>query len=260
MKNKKNRSGRTFAALAVVWMAALLSGCLSGHSGNDSAQGTVAREFTISKNAENKNRTECMPTVDYVDALMLNDIHYYNRQSYDERNRPLSPELIGDEIAEIAYTMSDDACTDFVMRSGDATFVPTGTPIYEMKDYDPDFRVVAEGRIFEVGDNPHAKTVGDLYDIEGKVSKISRVSGNDGSVMREFSKEDTEAFISDLLSSEYVGFDAIYKDNPPEYRISLRIDLNDGTNIRLGYWPKANAITEGAYGTERMLKIVQEQP
>ncbi|CAM4168900.1 hypothetical protein SAEN111111_12390 [Saccharibacillus endophyticus] len=241
-------------------MAALLSGCISAHSGNDSGQGTAARELTISKNAENKNRKECMPTIDYVDALMLNDIRYYNRQSYDERSLPLSPELIGDEIAEVAYTMSDDACTDFVMRSGDATFVPAGTPIHEMKDYDPDFRVVAEGRIFEVGDNPHAKTIGDLYDIEGKVSKVNRVSGNDGSVMREFSPEDTEAFISDLLSLEYVGFDAIDKDNPPEYRISLRVDLKDGTNIRLGYWPKANAIMEGAYGTERMLEIVQKEP
>lgn len=92
------------------------------------------------------------------------------------------------------------------------------------------------------------------------VPASEKQSGNDGSVMREFAPEDTEAFVSDLLSSEYVGFDAIYKDNPPEYSISLRIDLKDGTNIRLGYLPKANAVIQGAYGTERMLEIVQKEP
>ena len=259
MESKKTRLKVSLIGLSLILLIATFTECAIRNQRASSGEHAVPRELTISKNTTNQNRDECKGTLDYLDSLMLNDIHYSNNESLDTRGKSFLPEMIGDQISEVAYTMSDDACSDFVMQSGDATLLPTGTPIYEMKGYKPDFRVIADGRIFEVSDNPDAKTIGDLYDIEGKVSKVSRVSGNDGSVMREFSTEDAEAFISDLLSLKYVGFKAIYTDNPPEYRISLRVDLKDGTHIQLGYWPKANAIVEGAYGTERMLEIVQAE-
>ncbi|MEJ8306321.1 hypothetical protein [Saccharibacillus sacchari] len=257
MESKKTRLKVSLVGLSLVLLIAVLTECVNRNQRASFGEHAVPRELTIAKNTTNQNRDECKGTLDYLDGLMLNNIHYSNKESLDERGKSLPAGLIGDRISEVSYTMSGDACSDFVMRSGDATLLPTGTPIYEMKGYKPDFRVIADGRIFEVSDNPDAKTIGDLYDIEGKVAKVSRVSGNDGSLMREFSPEDTQAFLSDLLSLEYVGFEAIYTNNPPEYRISLQLDLNDGTNIRLGYWPKANAIVEGAYGTERMLAIVQ---
>lgn len=216
----------------------------------------VPRALTIHKETTNQGRSECMSTIDYFDALKLGDIFYSGLRS--EQPEKLPPEAIGEQIDTVAYTMSDDACEDFVMQSRDATFLPAGTPIYKLRDYDPSFRVYAEGRIFEVAENPNAETIGDLYDIEGKVKSLDRVSGKDGSFMRSYSPEDTEAFVSDLLKLKYVGFDAIYKNNPPEYRTSLRLVLKDGTSLHLAYWPKANAITAGAYGTERMLEIVQK--
>ena len=258
MKNKKNRSGRTFAALTAACLSILLFGCGVGDRPATPEETQVPRELTIAKDKTNNDRDECKGSFDYVDVLMLGDVLYYNHESLDERGRSLPPDSVGDRIGEVLYTMYDDACQDFVMQSGDAAFVPTGTPIYRMKDYDPDFRIVAEGRIFEAGDNPNAKTIGDLYDIEGKVSKISRVNGNDGSVMSDFDPEDTEQFVSDMLSLKYVGFEAIFKDNSPEYKTSLRIFLQDGTSIDIGYMPKANALTQGAYGTERMLAIVRK--
>lgn len=216
----------------------------------------VPRALTIHKDTTNRGRSECMATIDYFDALKLGDIFYSGLRS--EQYEKLPPEAIGEQIDTVAYTMSDDACEDFVMQSRDATFLPAGTPIYKLRDYDPSFRVYAEGRIFEVQENPNAKTIGDLYDIVGKVKSLDRVSGNDGSFMWSYSPEDTEAFVSDLLKLKYVGFDEIYKNNPPEYTTSLRLQLKDGTSLSLAYWPKANALTTGAYGTERMLEIVQK--
>lgn len=221
-----------------------------------SGQDAVPRELTISKNTVNSSRDECKGTLDYLGALMLNDSYYFQNRTTEQ----IPPGLIGEKITEVGYTLSDDACQDYVMRNGDATLVPTGTPIYKMNGYRSSFRVIADGQIFEIDDNPQARTIGDLYDIEGKVLRISRESGNDGSPMWDFSTADTEAFIADMLSLNYVGFDEIYKNNPPENNIFLRIHLRDGTSMRITYGPKANTLTSGAYGTERMREIVLKRP
>ncbi|QDH22098.1 hypothetical protein [Saccharibacillus brassicae] len=221
-----------------------------------SGQDAVPRELTISKNTVNSSRDECKGTLDYLGALMLNDSYYFQNRTTEQ----IPPGLIGEKITEVGYTLSDDACQDYVMRNGDATLVPTGTPIYKMHGYRSSFRVIAGGQIFEVNDNPQARTIGDLYDIEGKVLRISRESGNDGSHMWDFSAADTEAFIADMLSLNYVGFDEIYKNNPPENNIFLRIHLRDGTSMRITYGLNANTLTSGAYGTERMREIVLKRP
>ncbi|OWA34126.1 hypothetical protein B9G55_17540 [Saccharibacillus sp. O16] len=265
---------RFFATPGLILLVWLASGCASpapeggssdalehtaSSAGAAQTKNQTPRERTIGKNTTNKARTECMPTIEYMDALMLGDIHYVNYRSMNDPVE-LPPEAIGEIIDTVAYAMSDDACTDFVMQSRDATFLPAGTPIHKLRDYDTDFRVYADGRIYETSDNPHAKTVGDLYDIEGKVKSLDRISGNDHSFMWSYSQEDTEAFVSDLLKLEYVGFDEIHKNNPPEYKTSLRLQLKDGTSIKLPYLPKANALVMGAYGTERMREIVQKKP
>ncbi len=270
MKIRNQRPAGLLAALPLLLLISLLFGCTSGKpetavpsessaSAKNAApaKNAVPRELTIGKDTANKGRQECMGVLEYSDALMLGDVVYLNYRSMDDLVK-LPPEAIGEQIDTVAYTMSDDACTDFVMQSRDATFLPAGTPIYKLKDYRTSFRVYAEGRIFQAAENPDAKTVGDLYDIEGKVKSLDRVSGNDGSLMWSYSPEDTDAFVSDLLKLKYVGFDEIYKNNPPEYTTSLRLQLKDGTSIGLAYWPKANALTTGAYGTERMLEIVKK--
>lgn len=239
---------------------ALLAGCSTqsqtAATNSSSGQDAVPRELTISKNTVNSSRDECKGTLDYLGALMLNDSYYFQNRTTEQ----IPPGLIGEKITEVGYTLSDDACQDYVMRNGDATLVPTGTPIYKMNGYRSSFRVIADGQIFEINDNPQARTIGDLYDIEGKVLRISRESGNDGSPMWDFSAADTEAFIADMLSLNYVGFDEIYKNNPPENNIFLRIHLRDGTSMRITYGPKANTLTSGAYGTERMREIVLKRP
>lgn len=251
-------------ALGLLLPLVLLAGCATGTGSRESDRparsNPEALETETAPIAKDKDRPECYAILDYFDALMLNDIFYGSRVEIDNPEEPLPPESLGEEIGRVGYTLADDACTDYVMKNGDATFLPAGTPIYAMRDYDSDFRVFAEGRIFQVNKNPHAKTIGDLYDIEGKVLKISRTSGQDGSHMWDFSAEDTENFISDMLSLKYVGFDEIYKNNPPENSIFLNIHLQDGTSFVTTYGPKANTLTTGAYGTERMRQIVLKRP
>jgi hypothetical protein len=155
--------------------------------------------------------------------------------------------------------LADNACSNHKLRNGDAAFLPIGTEIYELAGYNTDFRVMANEKIYQVNENKNAETISDLYDIEGKVEKISLESTYDGSHISDFNPKQTEGFIEDFLSLEYVGFDKIYKEIKNDSNTFLRIHLNDGSSFRVSYWLEANALNPGSFGTEKMKGIVLEQ-
>ncbi len=197
--------------------------------------------------------------IDWVDVLMTGDIKYHH--NYDGSAK-VSDDQIGQKIGEVDFMMNEHACTGHVMKNGDAAFLPIGTEIYELKGYKRDFRVVADHKIYEVQENPRATTLGDLLDIDGKVEKVSIESSNDGSHIRDFDAEASKAFVQELLPLAYVGFDAIYaktKHAIDEGRVFLRVHLQDGTSLRAVYYPDANAINPGAFGTEKLKEIIMSQ-
>lgn len=196
--------------------------------------------------------------INWVDFLKINDITYIlNDRESDVI--PITPELIGDSIGEVKFTLSEQACSDYVVQNGDATLLPAGTSVYEIKGYQPQFRIVANGRMYQVNDNPKAETMGDLMDIASKVEKISLESGNDGSIIGDFTDEATSEFVNELLPLPYVGFDEVYKKAKHDYGIFLRVYLQDGTSMRMVYYPKANAFSAGAFGTERLNELIVTQ-
>ncbi|MFD2332625.1 hypothetical protein ACFSR7_25490 [Cohnella sp. GCM10020058] len=73
-----------------------------------------------------------------------------------------------------------------------------------------------------------------MWDIDGKIAKVSLESGTDGSPIGDFAPEASAVFARDLPQLKLVGFDTIYKDNKPEYGIFLRVHLQDGTSFRMG--------------------------
>jgi hypothetical protein len=199
--------------------------------------------------------------IDYIDALMWNDMkyQYIGEESYLKEVPKVGK---GKEVGEIDYTLSDNACMGYKMKNGDATFLPKGTKVYEVEGYKSTFRLVAGEKMYQSNDNPKAKTVSDVYDIQGKVSKISFESTNDGHHISDFSEEVEKKFIEEYLALEYVGFDVIYKrgkglgDKGKEF---LRIHLDDGTSFRISYWTEENLISPGAVGTNRLKTITLEQ-
>ncbi|MHA7967297.1 hypothetical protein ACX93W_24555 [Paenibacillus sp. CAU 1782] len=198
----------------------------------------------------------CMAEIDWVDFLMINNIKYY--QNYDG-TKAVTTEQLGNKVGEVSYMLNDHACTDHVVKNGDAAFLPIGTSIYAMKGYKSEFRVVADDKIYEVKENPNATTMGDLLDIQGKVEKVSLESGQDGSPIGDFSQEASSEFISELLPLPYVGFAAVYEKIKHEAGIFLRVHLQDGTSFRMVYYPKANGFTSGAFGTEKLKLLITSQ-
>lgn len=203
-----------------------------------------------------KTTEPCMAEIDWVDFLMINDIMYY--QNYDG-TKAVMAEQLGDKVGEVSYMLNDHACTGHVTKNGDAAYLPIGTVIYALKGYKSVFRVVADNKVYQVGENPNAATIGDLIDIEGKVEKVSLESSQDGSPIGNFSQEASSEFISELLPLPYVGYDAVYEKAIHEAGIFLRVHLQDGTSIRMVYYPKANGFTVGAFGTEKLKTLITAQ-
>jgi hypothetical protein len=192
--------------------------------------------------------------------LMIKDIKYMFN---DEGSKLVNGDEIGKKVGEVAFMMSEHACTNHITKNGDAAFLPIGTEIYELKGYKPEFRVVADHKLYEVNENPTAKTISELLDIEGKVEKVSIESSIDGSHISNFTIEASEAFIQELLPLAYTGFDAVYEKikfiNDEEGRVFLRIYLKDGTSLRMVFYPDANVLNLGAFGTENLKKIILSQ-
>ncbi|MEK4059186.1 MULTISPECIES: hypothetical protein [Paenibacillus] len=230
----------------------LAAGCGTTNKANvEPIAGTAAPETVPEQTSE-----PCYAEIEWVDFLMINDIRYSH--NYDA-TKPVPADQLGDKVGEVSFKVSDNACTDHVTKNGDAAFLPVGTVIYALEGYRSDFRVVADNKIYEVEENPKAATIGDLLDIAGKVDKVSLESGMDSSPLGDFTKEASEEFIRELLPLKNVGFDAVYKQTKHDYGVFLRVHLQDGTSFRMVYYPKGNAFTAGAFGTDRLKELIMTQ-
>ncbi|MDT3425808.1 hypothetical protein J2Z22_001327 [Paenibacillus forsythiae] len=235
----------------------VLTGTACGPAVNrDGEQHAASETVTATYRVPKQSAEPCLAEIEWVDFLMINDIRYVRN---NEETKEVNPGQLGAEVGRVEYMLSDNACTDHVTKNGDAAFLPAGTVIYALKGYKPEFRVAVNNKIYEVSENPNAATMGDLLDIEGKMEKVSLVSGKDGSQIGDFSEEASSEFIRDLLILKYVGFDAVYEQTKHENSVFLRVQLRDGTSLRLVYYPKGNGFSAGAFGTERLRTLIMSQ-
>ena len=105
--------------------------------------------------------------------------------TYEENWHTLTlQDLLGPELHRVAFMVDDHAGSNYILQDGDATLLPPGTPVHEVKGYKPEFRLAAlvNGRvkIFEADTNPLAETGEDLIDIRGKVTSIDILSRKHG--------------------------------------------------------------------------------
>ncbi|WP_225446209.1 hypothetical protein [Paenibacillus rhizovicinus] len=199
----------------------------------------------------------CGSDIEWVDFLKINSITY--NQNHDG-TKEVSAEQLGEKVGEIKYMLNGHACTNYKSANGDAAFLSIGTDVYALKGYNSNFRVVANNRVYEVSDNPNAKTIGDLMDIEGKVKAVGLESGRDGSLIGYFSQDAAMDFSKEILPLPLVGFNEVYKKIKNETGIFLRLFLKDGTSFRMVYYPDANAFANGgALGTHKLKLLVTSQ-
>jgi hypothetical protein len=120
--------------------------------------------------------------IDYVDFIRAGGLDYL---AVWGPGRPLTDADLG-AVQFHVRTMLSGARQgpDYQPKDGDAAYVPGGTPVYAVRGYATTFRLAArrDGRLvlYELSDNPRARTGRDLLDIGGKVSTIAMTSKTDG--------------------------------------------------------------------------------
>lgn len=198
----------------------------------------------------------CPPNtiIEWVDIVQINDIKYV---ALDPGTYQVNEEDKGQVMGEVSYTMADKACSNHKMKNGHAAYLGIETQIYEHTGYKSNYRVIADDTIYEVDSNDQAKTIGDLYDIEGKVVGMSIMSFYDGSHLTDLEEEHWKEFIDEFLALDYRGYDELYDKTGNEEGTFLDIHLEDGTAVTIVYWTEANIINTGAYGNEKMKRIIE---
>ncbi|WP_210436969.1 hypothetical protein [Paenibacillus xylanexedens] len=238
--------------LSILFVLVIIVGCGTSNKGEI----TSKPQETITKEVSKESTKRCPGTLEWIDFLMIYNVTYFQN---NEGTKEVPAEQIGDRVGEVSYMLNEHACADHVTENGDAAYLPIGTVIYELKGYKSHYRVVANNKVYEAKENPNAKTMGDLMDIEDKVEKVSLESGNDGSPIGDFPQEAASEFMNELLPLRYVGFDEVYKKSKHETGIFLRVHLQDGTSFRMVYYPKANAFSAGAFGTAKLQSLIVSQ-
>lgn len=192
--------------------------------------------------------------IEWIDVLMINDIKY--EHEFKESQIEVNIEK-GKEIGQVTYQMADKACMDHQIENGHATFLPEGTPIFEVKGYPSSLMVFAEDRVFIVIENKLAHTVGDLYESEGLVKAIHVQSTEDGSRLYTFLEDYKNQFLEEWYSLKLGNIMDLHNDKKMEgTRVFLEIEFNNEISIRQVYWIETNTFNNGAIGNEAIRTII----
>ncbi len=223
--------------LPVVFSLFIIAGCANGQS----LQG-----FGHSQQAQS--------VIDWVDILRWNNTDYVNNY---EVNQLKEDWPTGAELDEVSFKMDGHAGANYQMKNGDASYLEVGTKLYEMKGYNSSFRIVADGKVYEVSHPENMETIGDFLDIDGKVERIVLQSSYDLSIVGEFSQDWTDEFIDELLALPYDP--TVFDNRGSGPRVFFGIELKDGTMTRTLYYPESRVINYGAVASDRLAEILEKE-
>jgi hypothetical protein len=195
---------------------------------------------------------------DYVNFVKLNGIIYTDLPVV---GRTLGDGDLGPVHAKVRCSLREKMDpTRGEPQDGDAAYLEAGSPLYQVRDYRPSFRLAArkDGRlvIFEADTNPRARAGRDLLDLEGKVRRISINSRADGT---------TElGAITD--PKQVVGMVRMLLAGPVDQRIQpagerpvrlLAFHLLDGTATVRAYDPGERRVERGILVPRRFGELVE---
>ncbi|WP_060861327.1 hypothetical protein [Paenibacillus riograndensis] len=239
----KSPRQRLLAAFILMMTVLMLSGCM--------------REGVPGGMPEKAGPYKCYyGDVDYVSVLRWNGITYMDNSDGD-----ISGLKTGDKVGKIRYRKADHTCPRDPMQDGDATLLEVGTQLYEVKGYKAAARLMAGDRLYEATDNPSARTLNDLLDIEGKIKTVRFVSGMDGSPLKDFTPEASAVFIREYPKLKYVPFRQLAKETKQWVgdKYWLELELNDGSSRRMVYNAMFAAFQPSGYATPELARLVEAQ-
>ena len=232
---------RTIILLAMSALALLLLACSSSASGTSSG-GDADDEGLLPADSGGlaAGGGGSTAAVDWINFVRFDGVTYFaNSHSIDQSNPALSRDVLGQRYAEVRFMVAGNVSDpNYQLKDGDAAFWEKGTPVYEVKGYDPKTLLGAvndSGRIiiFEADSNPAAQRGSDLLDIQGKVEAVRLLSSEDAvSELARLSNEETATLV------EAVSDAPVDQGNTADGELAFFVEfqLNDGIVILRGYF------------------------
>jgi hypothetical protein len=157
----------------------------------------------------------------------------------------VEPADLGPPYATIQVRLADKRPSiDHVMQDGEATLLPVGTTIYDVKGYAPTFRLAAEHHgeivLYEVLNDSEARVRRDVLDISSKVREIVVVQAYEGELGRITDPEQVNRFVDLVVQAPVSGVTQV--GGPRVYILDFH--LHDGTMVSRPYNWDANLLGE----------------
>jgi hypothetical protein len=212
-----------------------------------------------------KPNTKINVCIDWVDFVKFNNVLYLSNNTL----KTIPSKLIEKELGETNFNVSANVdSTNYTTKNGDAAFLPKGTKLYKLKNYNTKFMIVAkniDGYIVYVTDsNDDAKTGKDLMDINQKVVSIAIKSETDGKTILGIiqNKNKVNNLVKMILSAK-VNQRA---NNHNGARCFIDFKLKDNINITRCFWLDSGELSRGiilpkAFGLEvtNQIKLYKSQ-
>ena len=188
-------------------------------------------------------------SIDWIDFVQFNGIHYIAVGYFGGApGRDLVEADLGPEFARVKNKYAEtNLFIPKCCRDGDAAYLDKGTPVYIVKDYNPEFRLAAyrDDRLvlYEVDTNPKAQTGADLLDIGGKVRYIGVVSAQDGvTELATITDPEQVAVLVELVLGAPVDQTHMTQVGIQYF---IAFNLRDGTIVSRGYSPDSGELSRG---------------
>jgi hypothetical protein len=209
---------------------------------------------------------DCTPVeAKWADTLMINDIHYQHEFPDPDDKEEIQVEK-GKLLGKVKYKMADNACEGYEMKNNDATLLEVGTKIYAIEDIPPSLAVVTHNkdvlsasRVFVVDRNEKAKTIGELYPIQGLVKDIHIESTLDGRRIHTFSPASTKVFLKEWLPLKLQDPKKLNDTWDENKVIFLEFELMNGITFRESYNLESKVFHSGAVGNEAIAAIIEKE-
>jgi hypothetical protein len=197
--------------------------------------------------------------IDWVDFFKLDGVMYDADIAYSYE---LTKADIGPIYAETRCKLSDVVTDpDYRSRDGDAGFLEPGTKIYELKGYDPSFRLVArssgEWRIYESLFAEHVGHARELFDLEGKVEYIGVNSVRDGRTELGAIRDRIQV---DRLVEMFLSSPVDQDREPGDYdnQKFVAFHLKDGSVTARAFYPGDAWVGHGISVPEEFVRAIEE--
>ena len=194
--------------------------------------------------------------IDWVNFIRFSGITYVaSEHSVEER-------LLGPVFAEVEFRLSGNVKSrGYRSKDGDAAFVNSGSPVYTVKGYQPEFRLAArdlrgELMLYEAFTNPRAETGGDLLDIDGKVRYMGVNSEEDGTTELAAIRnaEQVDALVDMVVEAPVEGVNWSCEGST----YFLDFHLNDSTVVTRGYCGSSGLLSRGIMLPETFQSAVEQ--